>query len=362
MRAKQLAPNRVFLTFPTMRSPTLLLITFTLGAAAGAHAAAPITSHEAPYPTTGSIERADPALDALLPPDTKIEMLAEGFNWAEGPVWRSQTGDLLFSDVPENIVYRWKAGAGISVFLQPSGYTGEPAAYDGRERGSNGLVLDLQGHLLLCQHGNRQVARLNDDGKTFTPLADRYDGKRFCSPNDLCVDHAGNIYFSDPPYGMGKSTTQETEFNGVYRRAVDGTITLISHELDRPNGVALSPDEQTLYVGNTGARPVILAIPLNPDGSAGASRVFWDSTDLSARTNRRGGMDGMKVDEKGDIWSSGPGGILIISPQGNLLGSILTGRATANCAFGGKDGRTLFITADDAILRVSTQVKGAVVR
>jgi gluconolactonase len=326
-------------------------------------AAAPITSTSAPYPTHGTIEQLDAALDGLLAADAKMENLGGGFNWSEGPVWRSRTSDLLFSDVPENIVYRWKDGAGISVFLEPSGYTGDPAAYDGRERGSNGLTLDLQGKLLLAQHGNRQIARLNDDNQTFTALADRFDGKRFSSPNDLCVDKAGNIYFTDPPYGMAKSATQETAFHGVYRRAVDGKVTLISNTLERPNGIALSLDEQTLYVANShGPRPIILAIKLHADGTPCASQVLWDSTELIARTKRGGGMDGLKIDEKGNLWATGPGGVLILSPEGKHLGSLLTERATANCGFGDADGRTLYITADDLLLRVKTKVKGSVVR
>lgn len=346
-----------------MRHPFLPLALLMLTAPAMESASEPIKSFPAPYPATGSIERLDPALDSLLAADATIEKLAEGFNWSEGPVWRSRTGDVLFSDVPENVVYQWKEGGAVSVFLQPSGYTGDPAAYDGREPGSNGLILDHDGNLLLCQHGDRRVARLNADGTTFTTLADRVDGKRFSSPNDLCLTAAGVIYFTDPPYGAAKSAVQETEFHGVYRRAVDGTVTLISGELERPNGIALSVDEKTLYVANShGPRPIILAIALKADGTAASSRVFWDSTELIARTQRRGGMDGLKVDVHGNLWATGPGGVLILSPAGKHLGSILTGRATANCGFGGADGRTLYMTADEALLRVATKVKGAVVR
>jgi gluconolactonase len=324
-------------------------------------AAAPITSTKAPYPNHGTIERLDAALDALLAADARIEKLAEGFNWSEGPVWRAREGDLLFSDVPENIVYRWKDGAGVAVFLEPSGFTGEN--YDGRERGSNGLTLDGDGRLLLCQHGDRRVARRNDDGKSFTTLADRFEGKRFNSPNDLCLDRAGNIYFTDPPYGMGPGTSKELDYHGVYRRAVDGTVTLLSKELERPNGIALSVDERTLYVANShGPRPIIMAFALKADGTAGPGRVFWDSTELIARTKRRGGMDGLKVDEKGNLWATGPGGVLILSPAGKHLGSLLTDRATANCGFGESDGTTLYITADDLLLRVKTKVKGATAR
>lgn len=342
------------------RSPVLISAALFAGGSLMS-AAAPITSTTPPYPTTGSIERLDPALDELIDADAPIEKLAEGFNWSEGPVWRPRERDLLFSDVPENIVYRWRHGAGVSVFLEPSGFTGE--FYDGRERGSNGLVLDAEGRLLLCQHGDRRVARLNDDGRTFTTLADRFEGRRFSSPNDLCVDRAGNIYFTDPPYGLAKSAVQETEFNGVYRRSPDGTVTLISRELERPNGIALSVDERTLYVANShGPRPIIMAFSLAADGTPDDGRVFWDASDLIARTQRRGAMDGLKVDERGNLWATGPGGVVILSPDGRHLGSILTGRLTANCAFGDDDGRTLYLTADEALLRVRTKVRGATVR
>jgi gluconolactonase len=339
-----------------MRCPYLLVMTSLIATAGNLPAAAPITSASKPYPTHGSIERLDPALDALLVADAKMEKLAEGFNWSEGPVWMARESQLVFSDVPENIAYRWKDGAGISIFLQPSGFTGEK--YEGRERGSNGLTVDHAGKLALCQHGDRRVARLNDDAKSFTTLADRWDGKRFNSPNDLCFDRAENLFFTDPPYGMQTNEKSEIEFNGVFRRAIDGKVTLISRELERPNGIALSVDQKTLYVANShGPRPIIMAFALNADGTAGPGTVFWDSTDLITRTKRGGAMDGMKVDEHGNLWATGPGGVLIISPTGKHLGTLLTERATANCAFGGSDGRTLFITADDLLLRITTKVK-----
>ena len=317
-----------------------------------------ITSSSAPYPTLGSVERLDPALDALLAPDAKIEKLAEGFTWAEGPIWVAAKGSLLFSDVPENRVYRWKEGEGISVFLEPSGFTG--TAYNGRERGSNGLTLDRQDRLVLCQHGDRRVARLAADGKSFETLVDRTEGKRFSSPNDLCFDRAGNLFFTDPPYGLPSDKKQETEFNGVYRLGTDGKLTVITRDMERPNGVALSPDEHTLYVGNThDPKPVIMAYSLNKDGSVASSRVFFDGTELIAKTGRHGGFDGLKVDTHGNLWTSGPGGVLIISPEGKHLGTILTERPTANCTFGDSDGHTLYITANHTLLRIKTKTTGA---
>ncbi len=320
-------------------------------------APAPITSATAPYAAVGSVERLDPALDALLAPNAAMEKLAEGFNWSEGPVWVAAQSHLLFSDVPENRVYRWKEGEGVSVFLEPSGFTG--SVYHGRERGSNGLTLDRQGRLVLCQHGDRRVARLAADGKNFETIVDRFEGRRFSSPNDLCFDRAGNLFFTDPPYGLPADTRQETAFNGVYRLGLDGKLTVIAREMDRPNGVALSPDERTLYVGSThDPKPVIMAYSLDAGGAVTAFRVFFDATDLIARTKRHGGFDGLKVDTRGNVWATGPGGVLVISPEGRHLGTLLTGRATANCAFGGADGKTLYVTADDLLLRIKTKVAG----
>lgn len=317
-----------------------------------------ISTMKAPYPTVGSVERLDPTLDALLAPDAVMEKLAEGFNWSEGPVWVPAQSALLFSDVPENRVYHWKAGEDVTVFLMPSGFTG--TTYNGRERGSNGLTLDRSGQLILCQHGDRRVARLGADGKSFETIVDRIDGKRFSSPNDLCFDRAGNLFFTDPPYGLPSDTKQETEFNGVYRLGTDGKLTVITRDMERPNGVALSPDEHTLYVGSThGPAPVVMAYSLNSAGAVKGSRIFFDGKELIARTKRQGGFDGMKVDARGNVWTTGPGGVLILSPEGKHLGSLLTGRATANCAFGGADGKTLFITADDLLLRIKTNVTDA---
>ena len=342
-----------------MKTP-LVVLSFLATAGLLAAAPAPITSNPAPYPkdAKSSVERLDPALDAVLAADAVVENLGSGFRWSEGPVWDPAQGALLFSDVPENRVYRWKDGAGLTVFLEPSGFTG--TEYNGRERGSNGLTLDPQGRLTLCQHGDRRVARLAADGKSFETVVDRVDGKRFSSPNDLCFDRAGNLFFTDPPYGLPADTKQETAFNGVYRLGTDGKLTVIATEMARPNGVALSPDEKTLYVGSTEDKePFIKAYALKADGTVASSRIFFNGAELMARTHRRGGFDGMKIDARGNIWTTGPGGVLIISPEGKHLGTILTGRATANCAFGDADHMTLYITSNESLLRIHTKVKGA---
>ncbi len=336
-----------------MKSPVLVLsLAMSLTAAS---AAEPIRSFSAPYDVFGEVERLDPEINAVLLPRARMEKLAEGFNWSEGPVWMRAEKQLVFSDVPENTAYRWREGSGIDVFLKPSGFTGN--AYDGREPGSNGLVTDAQGRLLLCQHGDRRIARLNPDGKTFTTVADRYEGKRFNSPNDLVLDRAGNIYFTDPPYGMGPGTSVELGYHGVFRVGTDGRVTLISKELERPNGIALSPDERTLYVGNShGPRPIIMAFDLAPDGTAGPGRVFFDASALRDQ-GRRGALDGMAVDTRGNLWATGPGGVLIIDKTGKHLGSLLTGQATGNCTFG-DDGRTLYIAADMYLVRIETMAIG----
>lgn len=311
-----------------------------------------------PYPTVGSVDRVDPALDALIAPGVGMEKVAEGFRWSEGPVWMPAEQRLCLSDVPANMSYQWSESGGLGVFLAPSGYTGP---YDGEpHQGSNGMILDQKGRLLLCQHGDRRVARL-EAGCAFTTLADRFEGKRFSSPNDLCCTHDGVIFFTDPPYGLtGLSEKPELDFAGVFRVDVDGTVTLVTRELDRPNGIGLSPDDKTLYVTSSDPKnPIVIALDLLPGGGGGPSRVLFDGRPLCQALGRDRPMDGMTVDEKGNLWSAGPGGIVIISPEGVHLGTLLTGRDTANCAFGGSDGSDLFITASDTLLRIRTKVKGA---
>ncbi len=317
--------------------------------------ATPLAAQQVPR-----VERLDPALDAIIAPDAVIEELAKGFVWAEGPVWRRAHGDLLFSDVPRNTIYRWQAGVGITTYLRPSGYAGPNPP--GREHGSNGLTLDLTGALLMADHGNRQIARLNDSLFTKTPVADRYDGKRFNSPNDLVVRSNGDVYFTDPPFGLrglNNDPAKELVANGVYRVTAAGVVTLLSEGLRFPNGIAFSPDERTLYVSNADSKlAVIMAYDVAADGTLTRERLFFDATPLAA-AGRRGVPDGMRVDERGNVFAAGPGGVLIISPTGKHLGTILTGQATANCAFG-EDGRTLFITANDRLLRVTLLTTGAV--
>jgi gluconolactonase len=312
-------------------------------------------SAEKSHSFQGRVERLDPAFDRLVAPEAKLEKLAEGFTWSEGPVWLN--GELIFSDVPENIAYRWKPGmTKAEVFLQPSGLLTPTPGF--REPGSNGLAKDAQGRLLLCQHGERRVARY-ENGR-FTSLADRFEGKRFNSPNDLAVARNGDIYFTDPSYGLegvNNSPLKEIPFNGVYRVTKDGKVTLLTKDLTFPNGIAFSPDQKTLYVGVSDSKATrIAAFEVAADGTIRNERTFFDAQPL--RTGgAKGLVDGLKIDRDGNVWSSAPGGIVIVSPAGKLLGRLNTGEATANCNWG-DDGGTLYITADMFLVRIRTKTKG----
>jgi sugar lactone lactonase YvrE/pimeloyl-ACP methyl ester carboxylesterase len=312
-------------------------------------------------PTVGQIERLDPALDALIAPAATIEQLATGFEWSEGPVWRVSGRYLLFSDVPRNTIYKWQDSSGLSVFLRPAGYTSINPP--GRELGTNGLTFDANDSLVMADHGNRQVARLNEAKFTKTTLADRYQGNRLNSPNDLVYRSNGDLYFTDPPYGLkglNDDPAKELRHNGVYRLTRSGQLALLTTELTFPNGIAFSPDEKTLYVANSDPqRAIWMAYDVRPDGTIGNGRVFFDATAL-ARAGKPGLPDGMKVDRAGNLFASGPGGIFIFSPAGKHLGTIVTGQPTANCAFG-DDGSTLYMTANDRLLRVRLRTKGPLI-
>ena len=310
------------------------------------------------YPSTGEIERLDPRIDKLLVPLMNIKKLARGFEWAEGPVWSKRGDYLLFSDIPNNVVFKWDPERGTSVWLNESGYTSDRLR--GGEMGSNGLTFNEDGRLILCQHGNRQVALLEPDG-TFTPVARYHKLRRFNSPNDLVFKSNGDLYFTDPPYGLEKGNddpAKELAFNGVYRVTPEGKVTLLISDLSYPNGIAFSPTEQTLYIAVSDPKnPVIMAYNVEDDGTLSHGGVFFDASHLAEKD--KGLPDGLKVDQDGNLWATGPGGVLVISPEGTHLGTIRTGRLTANCAFGGDDGSTLYITADDHLLRVDTLTRGA---
>jgi gluconolactonase len=323
---------------------------------------APGQDKQAPR-TMGTIVRKDPRFDKLVPKDAKLEVLAEGFIWVEGPVWIRDGGFLLFSDIPNNRIVKWQEGKGADTWLKPSGYTGATprGGKPGDEPGTNGLLLDLQGRLLLCEHGDRRVTRLEktDPKAKKTVLADRYMGKRLNSPNDLAVKSNGDIYFTDPPYGLPKGwddPARELDFCGVYRiGAKDGQLTLLTKEMTRPNGIAFAPDEKTLYVANSDPKiPVWMAFDVKDDGTLGKGRVFFDSKPW---VGKPGLPDGMKVDQHGNLFATGPGGVHVFMPDGTHLGTIDTGVPTANCAFG-DGGTTLYVACDKNLCRIKLSTKG----
>jgi len=303
----------------------------------------------------GSIERMSPELDKVLIENASIEIIAKGFIWSEGPVWLKSRKALLFSDVPRNSIFKWSEKEGLSLYLTPSGYTGPPVK--NAEPGSNGLLLNKEGMLVLCQHGNRQIARMDapvsEPAPLFTTLCDRFQGKRLNSPNDAVMTGKGVIYFTDPPYGLPEKENdpgKELTFQGVYRLSADGEVALVTDQMSRPNGIALSPDENTLYVSNSDPdRPVWMAFDLDQSGLPERERVFFDATEL-AKTEK-GLPDGMKVNRSGFIFASGPGGVLIFSPEGNLIGRLITEVTASNCALN-SDESVLYITADMDLLRV----------
>ncbi len=304
-----------------------------------------------------TVERLEPEIERLIPADAVVEHLAVGFSWAEGPVWDRRGRFLLFSDVVANAIFRWDDSTGVREFLRPSGYTGSVPRSD--FAGSNGLATDSQGRLLICQQGDRRIVRQEVDG-SLTVLVSQYEGKRLNSPNDLAVKSNGDIYFTDPPYGLpllDQDPDKELPFNGVYRLSQDGRLTLLTTLLPAPNGIAFSPDEKTLYVSNSEVRrPIWMAFDVRPDGTISNGRLFADATGWDP--GLKGVPDGIKVDTEGNLFTAGPGGILVFSPDGRLLGRVHTGEA-ANCAWG-DNGSTLYITADSTLLRLKTGTQGFV--
>jgi len=307
-----------------------------------------------------SIDRWDPAMDAIVPKDWKIEKLAEGFGWAEGPIWVKSGGYLLFTDVPGNKMWKWSEKGGLEKFLDPSG-AANPDPKVWREAGANGLAIFDKNSILLADTGSRMIQRLDLKTKKKTPFATQFDGKKFSSPNDVALMKSGVVFLSDPPYGFVKGDTaaeKEQPFNGVYRVAKDGSVTVIEKELHRPNGVALSPDERTLYVTQSDpGKAIILAFSLDANGNVTGKKLFQDLTDLVGEKSP-GLPDGLTVSSDGTIFTSGPGGIIVLSKDGKRLGRISDGKATANCKFG-DDGKTLYLTSHDMLARIRLNVTGA---
>ncbi len=316
-----------------------------------------IRAEDKPAAPVRSIERKDPKFDTLIAPDAKVEELAGGFKWSEGPVWDKKHAQVLFCDIPNNMIYKWSEKEGLKEFLKPSGYTGSEA-FTGSEPGSNGLAYHKDGYLVLCQHGDRRVSKLVD-GK-FVTLADKFEGKRLNSPNDLVYHTNGDLYFTDPPYGLPgqmKDPKKELDFQGVYRLKPTGELTLLTKVMSRPNGIGLSPDCKTLYVANSDPdKANWMSFPVKEDGSLGEGKPFFDTTEM-VKAKKPGLPDGLKVDQQGNIWATGPNGVFVFDAMGKHLGSIITNDKTANCGFG-DDGSTLYITANDKLIRIKTKVKG----
>ena len=306
------------------------------------------------FAQVGSVRKASPALDPIVPAGAKIEKLAGGFKFTEGPLWMPE-GYLLFSDIPNNAIMKWTPGGAVSVFLKPSGFNGSGAP-EGAFIGSNGLTLDKQRNLLICQHGNGQLVRRDKDGK-LTVLAAKYEGKRLNSPNDVVVKSDGSIYFTDPPYGFPKEDDdpgKELKFNGIYRLA-GGKLQLLYRDLTRPNGLAFSPDEKVLYVANSDPKKKIwMRFDVKSDGTIANGRLFYDVTSQTAE----GLPDGLKVDTKGNLYCSGPGGVWIFSSDGKHLGNIEPPEVPANVGWGDADGKTLYMTARTGLYRIKLNVAG----
>ena len=303
----------------------------------------------------GFIAKFDDELNEILNSDAVPIIIGEGFQWSEGPVWVNEHQFLLFSDVPANTIYSWTESDGIQSYLEPSGYTGTSGR--GGEIGSNGLIISNEGDLLLCQHGDRQIARMNadliDPAPEFEPLADHYDGMKFNSPNDLVQHSSGSIYFTDPPYGLEgyiDDPLREMDFQGVYRIDPNGEVILLTDELSRPNGLAFSTDESLLYVANSDPqRAIWMVYDVLENGDITNGRVFMDATDQVGE--EPGLPDGMKVNRDGYLFATGPGGVWIMSPDSRVLGKIKTGEFISNCAFD-TDESTLYMTADSYVLKL----------
>jgi gluconolactonase len=322
-----------------------------------------VESFKPPYAALGKIERKDARFDKLIPADAKLEILASGFSWVEGPVWVKDGGYLLFSEIPLNRVMKWKEGDGVSVYLEKAGFDGpfpRPGHVKPDEPGSNGLIIDPAGRLVLMQHGNRRVAVQEARGAAPVALVDRFEGKRFNSPNDGVFNKNGDFYFTDPPYGLTqkeRDPKKELPFQGIYRWSKDGKLTLLHKDMSRPNGIALSPDEKTLYVANSDPDKAIwTAFPVKDDGTLGEGKLFFDATPW-AKEGRPGLPDGLKVDKDGNVFATGPGGLLVFAPDGTHLGTIDTGERTSNCGWG-DDGSVLYVTVDMFLCRIRTSTKG----
>lgn len=312
------------------------------------------------YPTTGSVEVMDDRMNSIIAAGAEIEILADSFQWSEGPVWiGGEDGYVVFTDVPQNKAWKWNEAKGLSIYLNPSGYTGPQR--DGSMEGANGLRLDAEGKLVLCQHGDRRVARMtaptDQPASTFVTIADNWQGKQFNSPNDLVYDEARTLYFTDPPYGLQYGTNdtinREISFQGVYSVVEGEEVQLIDSTMSRPNGIALSPDGSKLYVANSDGEAMMWKVfERQADGTFGNGQVFLDVTSEVGSENI-GSADGLRVLSTGELIATGPGGVWVIAADGTPLGRVRTGQRTANCEIGA-DGY-LYMTAHMQLMRVKLE-------
>ena len=308
----------------------------------------PVTSQDK---FIGSVERLSPEIDNLIEKSAKIEILADGFEWSEGPVWSSQLNSILFSDVPENVIYSWNEDKGLGTFTRPIGYSGKVPNL--KKAGTNGLTIDADGNLIICMHGDRKITRLeklNINRKV--TLVNSFDGNLLNSPNDLVYDSKGNLYFTDPPYGLlegDNDKLKEIEFNGVYKVSPNGDIEVLVKNLTRPNGISISNDEKILYVANSdNNNPVIMQYDLSEEGAKNPS-IFFDGRELTKKDI--GLFDGLKVHPTGNVFATGPGGVLVIKENGDHIGTIRTEVRTANCAFD-ENFQYLYMTSDMFLTRI----------
>jgi len=302
-------------------------------------------------PQTGSIEQIAPSLEDIISKEAMVEIIAEGFEWSEGPLWIANLNMLLFTDVPKNTIYKWTEKKGSEVYLTPSGYTGpDPIGY---EPGANGLAQNDKGELLLCQHGDRRVAKMNSSieqpSPSFADIASGYQGKRFNSPNDLTF-YNSEVFFTDPPYGLAADSLREIPFHGVYKVTASGNVLLLIDSLTRPNGIAFSPDHKKMYVANSDPDKARWYVYEMSDSLTILSgKILYDAT--SSTQSEKGLPDGLKVDSKGNIFATGPGGVWIFNAMGALIGRIKLPEATSNCALS-DDEKTLYLTSDMYLLRL----------
>lgn len=313
-------------------------------------------SQQLPVEKVGKIHVLDNDLLTWVDSNAFIEVLAEGFTWSEGPLWLPTENKVIFSDVPENTIYSWDEKKGKAIYLKPSGLTMPDDSLSGKG-GANGLALDSEGKLIICQHGNRAVAKMDSSLDMpldrFTFLATTYQGKKFSSPNDLYIAADKSIFFTDPPYGLpdqDQSKIKKLRYNGIYRLLADGQVLLLDSTLTRPNGIALSKDEKTMIVANSDPKKAVwYTYGLDKDKNIISKGLFADKTmDVASK---KGLPDGLKIHSSGTIFATGPGGVLVFDASGKHLGTIDTGQATANCGFDA-DENYLYMTAHSYLLRI----------